>query len=74
MSTSQNPTPSVAERNQEFVAVSGSRDNTSAEVLLVAAYGLMWAFVFALVFLTHRKQAALAARLNVLESGKKEAR
>lgn len=57
----------VQDRSQEFVSVTGAGQTTSAEVLLVVAYILMWAIVFALVFLTHRRQKALGVRLEEVE-------
>lgn len=53
-------------RSTEFVAVSGGTESTSAEVVLVTAYALMWIAVLFFVFLTWKKQNLLAARLGEL--------
>jgi CcmD family protein len=60
--------PTVEERSTEFVAVQGGTETTSAPALLIAAYVVMWALVFAFVWLTSRKQRALDARLSELEA------
>jgi CcmD family protein len=59
--------PTVEERSTEFVAVQGGTETTSAPALLIAAYVVMWALVFAFVWLTSRKQRTLDARLSDLE-------
>ena len=51
----------------EFVAVRGGGDTTSAEALLVAAYVIMWLLALLVVYLTWRKQNALDRRLAELE-------
>ena len=60
--------PTVEERSTEFVAVQGGAETTSASSLLVAAYIIMWALVFAFVWLSSRKQRTLDARLSELEA------
>jgi CcmD family protein len=70
--TQANPTtpsvPTVEERSQEFKPVSGGAENTtSAEVVLVAAYVVMWAILMAFLFTTFRRQAAVDKRLADLE-------
>jgi CcmD family protein len=67
--TQANPTtPTVEERAQEFKPVSGGAENTtSAEVVLVAAYVVMWAILMAFLFTTFRRQAAVDKRLADLE-------
>jgi CcmD family protein len=67
--TQANPTtPTVEERAQEFKPVSGGAENTtSAEVVLVAAYVVMWAILMAFLFNTFRRQAAVDKRLGELE-------
>lgn len=50
-------------RSTEFVAVSGGAETTSAEVVLVTAYALMWIAVLVFIFLTWKKQNLLATRL-----------
>jgi CcmD family protein len=58
----------VEDRRAEFVPVTGSRESTSAEALLVAAYAIMWALVFAFIWLTARRQRGLSERLTRLEA------
>ncbi len=58
---------SPADRSTEFVAVQGGSESTSAEVLLVAAYLLMWAILLAFLLLTWRKQSRIEARLSELD-------
>jgi CcmD family protein len=67
--TQANPTtPTVEERSQEFKPVSGAAENTtSAEVVLVAAYVVMWAILMGFLFTTFRRQAAVDKRLGDLE-------
>jgi CcmD family protein len=66
-------TTSAEERSQEFVAVTGGSDTTSAETMLVLAYLLMWLMIFGFVFLTRRKQARLDERLDGLEQALRRA-
>lgn len=56
------------DRSTEFVPVSGGEETTSAEALLIAAYLLMWAFVFGFVALTIKRQKKLDQRLGDVES------
>ena len=58
---------SPADRSQEFVAVTGGQDTTSAETLLVVAYAGMWLAIFGFVWLTKKKQKGLSERLDSLE-------
>ena len=51
----------------EFVAVRGGGDTTSAEALLVTAYVVMWVLALLVVYMTWRKQNALDRRLTELE-------
>jgi hypothetical protein len=61
------PSPKTAEdRSTEFVAVEGGRETTSAEALLIAAYGLMWAALLAFVLLTWRRQRVLESKIRHL--------
>lgn len=55
------------DRSQQFVAVTGGQDTTSAETLLVVAYIGMWLAIFAFVWLTRKKQSSLDGRLDTLE-------
>jgi CcmD family protein len=61
--TSQSP----EDRRQEFVAVQGGKDTTSAQSLLVAAYLVMWVLLLGFVFLGWRRATRLEGRLNQLE-------
>jgi len=56
-----------ADRSTEFVAVQGGTESTSAEVLLVAAYLVMWAILLVFLLLTWRKQSRIEARLSELD-------
>jgi CcmD family protein len=56
-----------ADRSTEFVAVQGGSEGTSAEVLLVAAYLIMWAILLGFLFLTWRKQNRIETRLSELD-------
>jgi CcmD family protein len=51
----------------EFVAVEGGGETTSAEALLVSAYIVMWALLLLFIFLTWRRQRTLEGRLGQLE-------
>jgi len=55
------------ESPKEFVPVEGGSDTTSAEMLLVVAYVAMWLLFFAFIWLTHRRQRGLNAKLSELE-------
>lgn len=57
----------------EFVAVEGGAETTSAGGLLLAAYILMWLFVFVFVWLSSRRLQSLKKRLNVVEQALKKA-
>lgn len=63
----QTTTPSS--RSQEFVPDQGGGDTTSAELLLVIAYLVMWAILLGFVALGWRRQAKLETRLGDLERG-----
>lgn len=58
---------SPADRSQQFVAVTGGKDTTSADTLLVIAYAAMWLCIFGFVWLTRKKQNRLDGRLDQLE-------
>ena len=57
----------------DFVAVTGGADTSSAELLLVTAYVLMWALLLGFVLLTHRRQKSLEARIRGLEQALSDA-
>jgi CcmD family protein len=60
------PTPS--DRATEFQAVQGNgAEHYSGEVLLVAAYAVLWVVIFAWIGLVWRKQRGLDDRLSELE-------
>ena len=56
-----------ADRRQEFVAVQGGKEGTSAQTLLVAAYLVMWALLLGFIFLGWRRAGRIAERLDGLE-------
>lgn len=55
-----------SQRSTEFVPFAGNEETNSAEGLLVAAYVLMWAVVFAFLFTSWRRQQRIDARLDEL--------
>jgi len=55
------------ERSAEFVPVTGGGEGSSAAGLLLAAYILMWACVFGLVWLSLKRLRGLDTRLLQLE-------
>ena len=55
-----------SQRSTEFVPFSGNQETSSAEGLLVTAYVLMWAVVFAFLFASWRRQQRIDARLDEL--------
>lgn len=64
----QNPsTESPSDRSTSFQAVEGGGETTSAEALLVTAYGLMWVLLLGFVFMSWRRQGALVRRLDEVE-------
>jgi hypothetical protein len=61
--------PGTAEdRAQEFVAVEGGRETTSAEALVVVAYGLFWLLLLGFLFMTWRRQRDLDAKIARLSA------
>ncbi len=56
------------DRKTEFVAVTGGKESTSAEVLLVSAYSIMWLFLLAFLWLGWRRISLLRQKLERLES------
>lgn len=63
----QNRQLTVESRSQEFVPTEGSRQTTSAELILVLAYACFWVLVFGFVYQTYRRQKHVEARLGALE-------
>lgn len=62
-----NATPTVADRSEEFVAIQGGQETSSAEGLLTAAYILMWVAVFGFIWLSSRRLQNLGSRVEELE-------
>ena len=66
----QAPKPASAdpnERSTSFTAVEGGGETTSAEVLLVSAYSVMWVILLGFVFMSWRRQGVLVRRLDEVE-------
>jgi hypothetical protein len=55
------------DRSAEFVPVTGGAEGSSAAGLLLAAYILMWACVFGLIWLSLKKLRGLDARMQLVE-------
>lgn len=70
---SAGPTPAdsahtAAAAQSEFVPVRGAAEHsTSAELMLVLAYILMWTLLLGFVYFGFRRQRSLAARIEHLE-------
>jgi CcmD family protein len=69
---SSSPAPatahSAAVAQNEFVAVRGApADSTSAELMLVLAYILMWTLLLGFVYFSFRRQRGLAERIEHVE-------
>lgn len=62
-----NTSLTVESRKSEFVPVTGGAETSSAATLLIVAYALMWSLVFALIWLSARRQKHLDTRLRELE-------
>jgi hypothetical protein len=54
-------------RSTEFVPVQGGGETTSAELLLVVAYLVMWGLLLAFIGLGWRRQQRLETRIGELE-------
>jgi hypothetical protein len=54
-------------RSQEFVPVTGGTETTSAELMLVLAYLVMWGLLLAFIGLGWRRQAKVESRIADLE-------
>jgi hypothetical protein len=60
-------TAEPSSRSTEFVPVEGGTESTSAELLLVVAYLVMWSLMLGFIGLAWRRQAKLENRLSELE-------
>jgi hypothetical protein len=60
-------TSEPSSRSAEFVPVEGGGETTSAELLLVIAYVVMWGLLLAFLGLGWRRQKRLETRLGELE-------
>jgi hypothetical protein len=65
--TAQSTTTDPNDRSQEFVPVTGGTETTSAELMLVLAYLVMWGLLLAFVGLGWRRQGKVEARIADLE-------
>jgi hypothetical protein len=66
--TTSAPGAAPDDRATSFQAVQGPQaEHYSGEVLLVSAYALVWALLFAWVAIIWRKQSAMNARVDELE-------
>jgi hypothetical protein len=65
--TAQVAAPEPSSRATEFVPVEGGGETTSAGLLLVVAYLLMWALLLGFLGLGWRRQKQLESRLSELE-------
>ena len=63
LSTQDQPARTAEGRSQEFVAVQGGAETTSAEALVVAAYGIMWLQLLGFLWLTWKRQRELDAKV-----------
>ena len=55
------------ERGTEFRPVEGGDTVASGETLLIEAYAVLWAILFAFLWLSWRRQARVDARIGELE-------
>ncbi|HLV22419.1 MAG TPA: CcmD family protein [Polyangiaceae bacterium] len=60
-------TADPGDRSEQFVAVQGGGETTSAEALLVSAYIVIWLLLLGFVWLTWKRQRGIEARLGDLE-------
>ncbi|WP_437602675.1 CcmD family protein [Sorangium sp. So ce590] len=71
----QQPTDTaLGDRAQAFRPVEGGNQMQSGEKLLVEAYAAIWLIVFAMVFLSWRRQKQIDRRIDVLEAAVQKAR
>ncbi|MBI5533749.1 MAG: CcmD family protein [Deltaproteobacteria bacterium] len=62
------------DRASGFSAVEGGPETRSGTVLLVEAYAAIWLILFGFIWLTFRKQRALNARIDDLETALRKVR
>ncbi len=67
-------TAGADDRSTSFRPVEGGGELQSGEKLLVEAYAAIWVILFALVFLSWRRQRGLDDRMNGLEAAIEKAR
>ena len=65
--TAQVAAPEPSSRSQEFAPVVGGGESTSAGLLLVVAYLVMWALLLGFLGLGWKRQGRLETRLAELE-------
>ena len=65
--SAQEVAPTPSSRATEFVPVEGGTETTSAELLLVVAYVIMWGLLLGFLGLGWRRQKQLETRLSELE-------
>ncbi|KYF66947.1 CcmD family protein [Sorangium sp. So ce119] len=71
----QQPTGTTTDdRAQSFRPVQGGNELQSGEKLLVEAYAAIWLIVFAMVFLSWRRQKQIDRRIDALEAAVQRAR
>ncbi|WP_438020029.1 CcmD family protein [Sorangium sp. So ce315] len=71
----QQPTGTITDdRAQAFRPVEGGNELQSGEKLLVEAYAAIWIIIFALVFLSWRRQKQIDRRIDALEAALQRAR
>ncbi|WP_437593110.1 CcmD family protein [Sorangium sp. So ce1000] len=71
----QQPTGTTSDdRAQAFRPVQGGNELQSGEKLLVEAYAAIWLILFALVFLSWRRQKQIDRRIDALEAAVRKAR
>ena len=74
MTTQSSTATDPNSRSQEFVPVTGGTETTSAELMLVIAYLVMWALLLGFVGLGWRRQAKVETRIADLERAVGKAR
>ncbi|WP_437737007.1 CcmD family protein [Sorangium sp. So ce1335] len=71
----QQPTGTTTDdRAQAFRPVQGGNEMQSGEKLLVEAYAAIWLIIFAMIFLSWRRQKQIDRRIDALEAAVRRAR